>query len=172
MIEDEKLAIDESRRIAQHEATKGAVRSEVHGRIAERADRLDPVDRAQTDAVADDFRHKAVTEVVETETEIERARGLARVSQVVDYLFYLIYALISLIILLDLMGANRNAGFYRFVNAVTRPLLAPFRGLVDDPASAQMRFRLSYIVAIIAYIILHLAINGLLRLIAHRRTTV
>jgi uncharacterized protein YggT (Ycf19 family) len=70
------------------------------------------------------------------------------------------------------MGANRSAGFYRFVNAVTRPVLAPFRGLVDDPAAAQMRFRLSYIVAIIAYIILHLAINGLLRMIAHRRTSV
>ena len=172
MLEDEKLAVDESRRIAHHEAMKGAVRSEVNGRIAERAERLDPADRARTDAVADEFRHKAVDEVVETESEIERARGVARISQVVDYLFYLIYSLIALMILLDLMGANRGAGFYRFVNALTRPLLAPFRGLVDDPAAAQMRFRLSYIVAIIAYIILHLAINGLLRLIAHRRTSV
>ena len=172
MVEDEKLAVDESRRVANHEAMKGAVRGEVNERIAERADRLDPVDRAQTDAVADQFRHKAVAEVVETETEIERARGMARISQVVDYLFYLIYAFIGLMILLDLMGANRNAGFYRFVNAITRPLLAPFRGLVDDPAAAQMRFRLSYIVALIAYIILHLAISGLLRLIAHRRTSV
>lgn len=172
MVEDEKLAIDESRRVANHEAMKGAVRGEVNERIAERADRLDPVDRAQTDAVADQFRHKAVAEVVETETEIDRARGIARISQVVDYLFYLIYAFIGLMILLDLMGANRSAGFYRFVNGITRPLLAPFRGLVDDPAAAQMRFRLSYIVALIAYIILHLAINGLLRLIAHRRTSV
>jgi uncharacterized protein YggT (Ycf19 family) len=172
MVEDEKLAIDESRRIASHESMKGAARGEVHERIAERADRLDPVDRAEADAVGDQFRHKAVAEVVETETEIERARGMARISQVVDYLFYLIYAFIGLMILLDLMGANRSAGFYRFVNAVTRPLLAPFRGLVDDPAAAQMRFRMSYIVALIAYILLHLAINGLLRLIAHRRTSV
>jgi uncharacterized protein YggT (Ycf19 family) len=172
MVEDEKLAIDESRRIANHEAMKGAVRGEVHERIAESADRFDPVDRAATDAVGDQFRHKAVAEVVETETEIERARGVARISQVVDYLFYLIYAFIGLMILLDLMGANRNAGFYRFVNGITRPLLAPFRGLIDDPAAAQMRFRMSYIVALIAYILLHLAINGLLRLIAHRRTSV
>ncbi len=172
MLEDEKLAIDESRRIAHHEAMKGAVRGEVHERIAERAERLDPVDRAEADAVADQFRHKAVAEVVETEGEIERARGVARISQVVDYLFYLIYAFIGLMILLDLMGANRNAGFYRFVNSITRPLLAPFRGLIDDPSAAQMRFRLSYIVALIAYILLHLAINGLLRMIAHRRTSV
>ena len=172
MAEDEKLAIDESRRIAHHEAMKGAVRGEVHERIAERAERLDSADRAEADAVADQFRHKAVAEVVETEGEIERARGVARISQVVDYLFYLIYAFIGLMILLDLMGANRNAGFYRFVSGVTRPLLAPFRGLIDDPSAAQMRFRLSYIVALIAYILLHLAINGLLRMLAHRRTSV
>lgn len=172
MVEDEKLAIDESRRVAHHEAMKGAVRSEVNERIAARADRLDPVDRAQADAVADEFRHKAVAEVVETESEIERARGVARISQVVDYLFYLIYAFIGLMILLDLMGANRSAGFYRFVSGVTSPLLAPFRGLIDDPSAAQVRFRFSYIVALIAYLLLHLAISGLLRLIAHRRTTV
>jgi uncharacterized protein YggT (Ycf19 family) len=172
MLEDEKLAVDESRRVAHHEAMKGAVRSEVHGRIAERADQLDPVDRAQTDAVADEFRHKAVAEVVETENEIERARGVARIAQVVDYLFYLIYAFIGLMILLDLMGANRSAGFYRFVSGVTAPLLAPFRGLIDDPSAAQVRFRLSYLVALIAYFLLHLAINGLLRMIAHRRTSV
>ena len=172
MLEDEKLVIDESSRVAHHEAMKGAVRGEVHERIAARAERLDPAERAQADAVADEFRHKAVTEVIETEAEIERARGVARISQVVDYLFYLIYAFIGLMILLDLLGANRSAGFYRFVSNITAPLLAPFRGLVDDPAAAQVRFRLSYIVALIAYIMLHLAINGLLRLIAHRRTTV
>ena len=172
MLEDEKLAIDESRRVASHEAMKGAVRSEVHGRIAQRAERLDAAERAETDAVADEFRQKAVAEVVETETEIERARGVARVSQVVDYVFYLIYSFIGLMILLDLMGANRGAGFYRFVHAITSPLLAPFRGLVDDPSAAQVRFRLSYIVALIAYLLLHLAINGLLRMLAHRRTSV
>lgn len=172
MVEDEKLAIDESRRIANHEAMKGAVRSEVGERIAARADHFSTADRAQTDVVADQFRQKAVSEVAQTENEIERARGMARVSQVVDYIFYLIYAFIGLMILLDLMGANRSAGFYRFVNGVTSPLLAPFRGLIDDPAAQHVRFRLSYIVALIAYIILHLAINGLLRMIAHRRTEV
>jgi uncharacterized protein YggT (Ycf19 family) len=172
MVEDEKLAIDESRRIANHEAMKGAVRSEVGERIAARADQFSAADRAQTDVVADQFRQKAVSEVAETENEIERARGMARISQVVDYIFYLIYAFIGLMILLDLMGANRSAGFYRFVNGVTSPLLAPFRGLIDDPAAQHVRFRLSYIVALIAYIILHLAINGLLRMIAHRRTEV
>ena len=172
MVEDEKLAVDESRRIADHAAVKGAVRSGVRAQIAREAEPLDAEDRARAESVANRFRDHAVSEVVQTDAEIERARGLARVSQVVDYLFFLIYGLIALMIVLDLMGANRGAGFYRFVSRVTAPLLAPFRGLIDDPSAQQMRFRLSYIVALLAYGLLHLAINGLLRLIAHRRTSV
>ena len=172
MLEDEKLTIDESRKIAQHEAIKGAVRDEVHQEIARKADRLDSTERAEAGQVAEQFKQKAVREVVETESEIERARGAARVSQVVDYIFYFIYGLIGLMIILDLIGANRSNGFYRAISAVTSPLLAPFRGLVDDPASQNIRFRLSYIVALIVYLLLHLAVNGLLRLVAHRRTTV
>ena len=172
MLDDEKLAIDESRKIAQHEAIKGAVRGEVHEEIARKADRLDSVERAQADEVAQELKQRAVREVVETESEIDRARGAARVSQIVDYIFFFIYGLIGLMIILDLVGANRNNGFYRFMSAVTSPLLGPFRGLVDDPASQNIRFRLSYIVALIVYLLLHLAVNGLLRLIAHRKTSV
>lgn len=172
MLEDEKLAIDESRKIAHHEAIKGAVRDEVHQEIARKADHLDPVERAEAGAVAERFKQKAVREVVETESEIERARGAARISQVFDYIFYFIYGVIGLMIVLDLIGANRSNGFYRMISALTAPLLAPFRGLVDDPSAQQMRFRLSYMVALIVYLLLHLAINGLLRLVAHRKTTV
>jgi uncharacterized protein YggT (Ycf19 family) len=172
MVEDEKLTIDESRKIAQHEAVKGAVREEVHSEIARDANRLDPAERAQASQVAEDLKHKAVNEVVETETEIERARGVARVSQVVDYIFYLIYGIIGLEIILELIGARESNAFKNFIDTLASPLLAPFRGLVDDPSSGGMQLRLSYIVALIVYLLLHLAINGLLRLLAHRRTVV
>jgi uncharacterized protein YggT (Ycf19 family) len=172
MLDDEKLAIDESRKIAQHEEIKSAVRGEVHEEIARKADRLDTVERAQADDVAQTFKQRAVQEVVETESEIDRARGAARISQVVDYIFFFIYGLIGLMIILDLVGANRSNGFYRFMSAITSPLLGPFRGLVDDPASQNIRFRLSYIVALIVYLLLHLAVNGLIRLVARRKTTV
>jgi uncharacterized protein YggT (Ycf19 family) len=172
MVEDEKLAVDESRKIAQHEAVKGAVREEVHSEIARDANRLDARERAQASAVAEEFKHKAVREVVETETEIERARGVARVSQFVDYIFYLIYGIIGLEIILELIGARESNGFKNFIDTLASPLLAPFRGLVDDPSSGGMQFRLSYIVALIVYLLLHLAVNGLLRLLAHRRTVV
>lgn len=172
MVEDEKLAIDESRKVAQHEAIKGAVREEVHQEIARDASRLDPIEREQASAAAESLKHKAVNEVVETEGEIERARGVARISQFVDYIFYLIYGIIGLEILLELIGARDSNGFKRFIDTLAAPLLAPFRGLVSEPSVGAMQFRLSYIVAFIVYLLVHLAITALLRMVAHRRTTV
>jgi len=170
--EDEKLALDESRRIAQHEAVKGAVRDEVHAEIARSADQLDPAEREQTEAVGERFKQQAVREVVETEAELEQARSAARVSQVIDYIFYLIYGIISLEILLDLLGAHESNAFKGFIDALAAPLLAPFRGLVAEPAHGQFRFRFSYLVALFVYFLLHLAINGLLRLFVHKKTAV
>jgi uncharacterized protein YggT (Ycf19 family) len=129
-------------------------------------------ERAQADEVAGRFKERAVAEVVETEAEIGRARTAARISQVIDYIFFFIYGLIGLMIVLDLIGARRTNAFYGFISTITGPLLAPFRGLVDDPSSEHIRFRLSYIVALIVYLLIHLAVNGLLRLIAHRKTVV
>ncbi|HVF92149.1 MAG TPA: hypothetical protein VNH22_18940, partial [Blastocatellia bacterium] len=95
MVEDEKLAIDESRRIAQHEAMKGAVRNEVQAEVARDAGHLSSSERAGAAEVAQSMKHKAVSEVVDTESEIERARGTARISQFVDYIFWLIYGIIG-----------------------------------------------------------------------------
>lgn len=173
MIDDEdKLAIDESRKAAQHEAIKSNVRGEVNREIARDAASLNRGERADAAAVADHLKRKAVGEVVETEVHIERARGVARVSQFIDYLFYLIYGIIALEILLELIGARDANAFKRFIDAVSRPLLAPFRGLVDDPSSGPNQFRLSYIVALVFYLLLHLAVTGLLRLLVRRRTTI
>jgi uncharacterized protein YggT (Ycf19 family) len=175
MYEDEKLAFDESRRMADHAAVKGAVRSSVREQIAQDAERA----RSQgappgepAGALVDRFRGQAVSEVVQTDQEIGRARVVARISQLVDYIFCLIYGLIGLMILLDLVGANRGAGFYQLISRLTSPLLAAFRGLVDDPSAEHVRFRLSYLVALFVYALLHVAINGMLRIIAHRRTSV
>ena len=123
--------------------------------------------------IATDFRAKAVDEVVETEREVERARGLARVSQVVDYIFYLIYALLAIRLLLALMAARKSAGFTQFIYSVTDPFYAPFRGIVASPTTENgSTLALPIVLALIVYALLHLGINGLLRLIAHRRTQI
>ncbi|HWQ36709.1 MAG TPA: YggT family protein [Blastocatellia bacterium] len=172
MAMDEKLALDEARRRAQHDAVRNTVRNEVQSEVATHANRFDEGDEARLAALGNRMRDKTINEVSETDAEIERARGVARVSQVIDYIFYLIYGIISLEIVLELLGARQSNGFRNLIDALATPLLAPFRNLVPDPAAGRFHFRFSYLIALVVYILLHLAINGLLRLMAHRKTEV
>ena len=173
MNEDNKLAADEARRAVQHEAVKSEVESQVNSEIAARADRTTPGETRTIEQVAGEFRAKAVDEVVETEREVERSRGLARISQVIDYIFYVIYGLLAIRFLLALLAARSSAGFVQFIVAVTNPLYRPFRGIVASPSTADGHtLMLPLVIAIIVYVLLHLAINGLLRLFAHRKTAI
>ena len=121
-MEDNKLAADEARREAQHESVKSQVESDVNAEIATRADHTTRDEARKMEQVAGEFRGKAIDDVVETEREVERARGMARVSQVVDYIFYLIYALLAIRLLLALLAARSSAGFVRLIYTVTDPL--------------------------------------------------
>jgi uncharacterized protein YggT (Ycf19 family) len=171
---DQNLAFDETQRITQHESVKGEVRKKVHSEIARQADQVDAVEADHAEAVADSLKRKAVSEVRSTEAELDRGRAVARGSQFVDYVFFLIYGVIGLAIVLELMGARNSAGFKQFIDAVTYPFLLPFRGLVADPAvgegGSQVMF--SYMVALGVYILLHLAVTGLMRIFVHRKTAV
>ncbi len=171
---DDKLAIEEARRAAQHDSVKSQVESEVQAEISERAaTKTVPGESQRMDQVAGEFRSKAVNEVIDTEREVQRSRGLARVSQIVDYIFYVIYALLGMRFLLALMAARSSAGFVQFVVAISDPFYAPFRGIVASPqAGGGHTLMLPIVVAIIAYVLLHLGINGLLRMLAHRKTEI
>jgi uncharacterized protein YggT (Ycf19 family) len=169
---DEKLAADEARRVAQHEAVKSAVHGDVNADIAAAADEATPRQAAAAEVIGRDFREKALGEVVETEVEVERAKGAARISQFVDYVFYVIYGIISLEIILEGLGARESAGFKKLIDTLAAPFLAPFEGLMPDPSSGPFRIMLSYIMALVVYLLLHLAITGLLRMIAHRKVAV
>ena len=173
-MDDEKLALEESRRAQQHVSVKSEIEGNVQAEIAESANRAAPPGESRKiDEVATQFRSKAVDEVVDTEREVGRARGLARVSQVIDYIFFVIYGLFGLRFLLGLLAARGSTGFVQFVVAVTDPFYAPFRGIVGSPtAEGGHILMMPIVVAFIAYVLLHLAINGLLRLLAHRKTAI
>jgi uncharacterized protein YggT (Ycf19 family) len=111
------------------------------------------------------LKRKARTAVTAEETGLERSKAVARLSQVIDYLFYLIYGLLSLQIMLDLLGAGRNAGHRNFLDALCAPLLAPFNGLMAN-VGGSFQIKLSYVLALIVYLLLHMAVNGLLWLLA------
>ena len=172
-MDDDKLAIEEARRAGQHSSVKSQVEGEVQAEIAESAAAQPAPESGRIDQLAGDFRAKAVDEVVETEREVGRARGVARISQIVDYIVYVIYALLGLRFLLALMAARSEAGFVQFIVAVTNPFYEPFRGIVASPRTdGGHTLMLPLVIAIIVYILLHLAINGVLRIIAHRKTAV
>jgi hypothetical protein len=170
---DDKLALDEARRAAQHEAIKADVEGDVNQEIASRAEVSSDVHAARIDQVAGDFRSKAVDEVVQTDREVDRGRTAARISQVIDYLFFILYGLLTIRLVLALMAARKTAGFTQFIFTVTDPFFAPFRGIVSSPSvDGGYTLALPIIIALIVYAILHAIINGLLRLVAHRKTQI
>ena len=173
-MEDDKVAIDEARRAAQHDAVKSQVETDVQAEITDHAARRETAsESAKISQVAGDLRSKAVNEVIDTEREVQRSRGVARASQVIDYIFYVIYALLGMRFLLALMAARSSAGFVQFVVAVSNPFYAPFRGIVASPRTDQGHtLLLPVVVAIISYVLLHLLINGAFRMIAHRKTQI
>lgn len=173
MIEENKLAADEARRVLQHESVKSQVESDVNAEIVALADHPTVAEAQQMEHVAGEFRGKAIVEVVETEREVKRVRVVARLSQVIDYIFYLIYALLAIRLLLALLAARSSTGFVQLIFTLTDPLYAPFRGIVGSPTAAGGHtLALPIVIAIIVYALLHLGINGLLRLIAHRKTEI
>jgi uncharacterized protein YggT (Ycf19 family) len=171
-IDKSNVLLDEERRLASHQDVKASVDNDVKARIKQESARVEPEESSDVAQVAHELKHKSVHEAVATERELERSKTAARISQIVDYVFYLIYGLISLEVLLGLMGARSGNGFVQFIDAVTRPFLAPFDRIVGTPAANGHQFRISYIFALLVYVLLHLAINGVFRLVAHRKVTV
>ena len=168
---DNKLEVDEMQRAANYEAVKGSVESRVNADIVADAASTRRIDA--TDDIGDRMRERAVADVVETEQDVQRGRVVARISQVVDYIFLLIYSLLAIRLLLELFAARESAPFFQFIKSITDPFYSPFRGLVPSPSTPEgFTLALPIIIAIVVYMLLHLAINGLLRIFAHRKVTV
>ena len=170
---DNKLAADASRRADQHEAVKSQIEGDVNAEIAQQASQAPTgSDARRIENVAGSFREHAVDEVASSEREVVRSRGVARVSQFIDYAFFLIYALLAIRFALSLISANSSAGFSRFIVRVSDPFYAPFKGIVSSPKSDAHPVLWSVLVALVAYVVLHFVINRLLRLIAIRRAEI
>src|SRR5438093_3957631 len=143
MKDEEKLAADEARRIAQHESVKGEVREKVHAEITRKTGERSPAEQADAEALAESLGRKAVREVATTEAELDRGQAAARASQVVDYLFYLVYGIIGLEIVLDAIGARQSAGFKQFIDAIAAPFPGTFKRPMPTPRVRSFGFMLS-----------------------------
>lgn len=170
---NDKVAVDDARRTSQYSAVKSQVEGDVNAEIVGQAARPTVSQSAEIDAAAGEFRGKAVHETVAAEREVGRARSAARGSQIVDYIFYVGYSLLAIRLVLALISAQSSNGFVRFIGMVTAPLYAPFRGIVPSPtATGGYTLALPLVIAIVVYALLHMAINGLLRMFAQRKTEI
>ncbi|HEY4491897.1 MAG TPA: hypothetical protein VI958_07830, partial [Acidobacteriota bacterium] len=153
-----------------HEQIKDQIRRDVQAEVEVTADQkqTQPV----VEQVTSDLKNRAVQDVAGAESELDRAKRAARFSQIVDYIFYLIYGIIGLVIVLELLGARESSGFKQFMDTISAPVLAPFRGLMRDPAVGSSQLMLSYIIGLGVWILIHVAINGALRLFVHKKTAV
>jgi uncharacterized protein YggT (Ycf19 family) len=172
MTDDRTLEREEQRRMDQYDAVQNAARDEIEQRAREQARHMDREERAEVVNLSERAKGDAISEIEQKKGEVHRARGTARVSQVIDYIFYLIYVIIGVRIVFDLFGAREGSGFTKFIEAVSMPFLAPFQNLFPDPARGQFQLRFSFLAALGIYIILHVTINGFLRMLAHRKTAV
>lgn len=122
---------------------------------------------------ADNLRAHAIDDVTGKDREVSVARGLARGSGVIDYVFALIYGLLAIRLVLALVAARSNNGFVHLIQTVTDPFYGMFRGIVPSPsAEGGYTLVLPIVIAMVAYALLHLAINGFLRMVTHRKTEI
>ncbi len=134
---DDKLEREEEQRAVNYETIKSNVKAEVGGEIASEAQAPSETQASQIGNIADNMREKAVSEVVQTQREVERGRFVARISQVIDYLFFIVYGLLTIRLLLALLAARTTNDFVQFIRSVTDPFYAPFRGIVESPSTPE-----------------------------------
>ena len=136
--------------------------------LRQEAERASEEEHREVKAVAHELKQNAIAGISEGERLEARQRRLSRVYQYVDYVFFVIYALIGLLVVLEAVGARDRSGFMQFLKLVTAPLLAPFKGLMLDPAVGSFQLMLSYVIAIIVYALVHQGVRRLFAIAARR----
>jgi hypothetical protein len=88
------------------------------------------------------------------------------VERVVDYLFGALYALLAVRLVLEFFNARSEAGFVRFIHKLSDVFYAPFEGIVATSTIGGWHLVWPLVLAILAYMLLHGLIRGLLHLAA------
>jgi YggT family protein len=130
------------------------------------------VARAQRQQIVTPSGEVAGQDVAVTETvdNVEARRSTANwITGLIYFLFGLIEIAIALRILLKLLAADPNAGFSRFIYGVTGPFVAPFAGIIGEPAASNGSvFELSSVLALIIYLLLSWIVAKLVQLLIDR----
>jgi uncharacterized protein YggT (Ycf19 family) len=170
---DDKVAADDARQAASQDAAKIRAEKQVNAELSREMSDGSVGTQGRVAEVAAGMRHRAIDESEQGARSIGHARTAARGSQFVDFGFYALYALLGIRLVLAFIGARSGNGFVRFINAITGPFYAPFRGIVDSPSiDGGPTLVIPIIIALLVYALLHAAVNGLLRMVGTRKTTI
>ncbi len=148
------------------ESTDPAVRDSVR---TNDVGRRDGEDRRVREEPVDQDRRVEARRARDRDARDRRRNLIHRVTLGVDYLFYVLYGLLAVRFVLAVLGAAETAGFVQFIRGVTDPFYAPFSGIVGSPATNGGVLDFPLIIALLAYMLLHLAVRGLLRLLSGDR---
>lgn len=93
-------------------------------------------------------------EQITVERSAARRNTLYRVRQAIWLILAFVEGLLAIRFILQLLGANPDAGFAQFVYGFTTPLVAPFVGLFGTPRFASSAIEFTTLAAMIAYALL------------------
>ena len=101
-------------------------------------------------------------------TEVRRPLE-AVLSRVVMFVFGVIEVFIAIRFVLTLLGANAEAGFVKFVYAVSDVFMAPFNAIFSTQTVEGATFEWSALVAIAVYALIAWGLVALIRAVSPRR---
>jgi len=168
-----KAVIDDVDRDHDRQSSaRNDIRRKVDHKVGEAIDKetdlTGPGEQAEVESVAHELKARSVTELRQSGFDLDRGRRLKRIYQFTRYAFYVVYGVVGLMIGLELLGARDSSGFMQFMRLVTTPLLTPFRNVMPDPSVGSSQLMLSYILALVVYALVHLAVKGIFRILIHR----
>lgn len=117
-------------------------------------------DNQQISDVAVDRREETVstqqpgyasTEQVTRDVAAERRLGTDQLNRIVLAILGILEIGLGLRFVLKLIAANASSGFADFIYGVTKPLTAPFAGLVGTPASGGVVLEITTLIAMAVY---------------------
>ena len=88
-MDEDKVAVDEARRAAQHASVKSRIAGDVSAEIIGQVHTATPEQPDRVGQVAAEFRSRALDETLASEHDVARSRNAARTSRFIDYGFYL-----------------------------------------------------------------------------------
>ncbi len=145
------------------------VRREIsHTTVVDRADALADADH---DIYQERVAGPAGEEIVRSEhvsvpsEAVQREAGVARVKQVIYFVFGAIEALLALRFVLLLLGANETSSFVSLIYALSQPFVLPFQGIFGEPIFGSSVIAWSALVGIIVYALIAYAIARVIELV-------